>query len=191
MLRNALILIITIALGAGLTYWLDNGSALTHASLSPEKAPQIAVAGKVAPDFSFVTLAGAEMKISDLRGKIIVLNFWASWCAPCLKEFPLFLDLAAENPDDIIFLALSSDHDEKAMQRFIEKMRKEKPTAMSGGNVLLSLDTGGAVTRGIFQTFRLPETIIIDRDGFMREKLVGADWSYEDLNGIIKNIDNM
>jgi cytochrome c biogenesis protein CcmG, thiol:disulfide interchange protein DsbE len=194
MLRNILILIAALALGAGLTFLLDYTSAIPPmaAQESWPKPQSALMVEKALPEFSFTPLGDeTPQSISSLRGKIIVLNFWASWCAPCLKEFPYFLQMAADMPDDFVFLALSSDHDAAAMERFLDKMRREMPAEMGMENVLIALDENASVTRGVFQTFRLPETILIDRNGIMREKLIGADWKYEDLKTLIEKIDTM
>lgn len=194
MWRNILTLAVTIALGAGLTYMLDYTSAVPPMAAQDEalNVPATNTTANSVPEFSFLPLeASKTVSITDLRGKIVVLNFWASWCAPCVKEFPLFLQLAAEYPEDVVFVALSSDHDNTAMERFWNKLRQDHPAETALDNVMIALDENSAVTRNTFQTFRLPETIIIDRDGMMREKLVGADWNYADLKALIEKFDTM
>lgn len=192
MLRNGIILAVTVFLGAFCTYLLDyTASVPLQAGQAETPDLQEAPQGSVVPAFTFTALDGKSYGIRDFNGKIVVLNFWASWCAPCVKEFPHFLDLAQEKPEDIIFVALSSDHDMAAMNRFVDSMRLQKAEAMARENVLIALDEKGVVTRGIFQTFRLPETILIDRNGVMRDKLVGANWTYEDLVAMIRRVDGL
>jgi len=186
MKRNIIILLLTMLCGAGLTYWLDYTQNRPSAALISSEAPTMQ--GEIVPDFTFQTLNGTRAAVKDLRGKSVVLNFWASWCAPCVKEFPLFMDMALAHKDDVVFLALSSDHDMAAMNRFLDKMRGAHPEAMASENVMIALDEDGAITRGLFQTFRLPETIIIDGEGVMREKLIGANWSAADLERLIDKI---
>lgn len=186
MKRNLIILLLTMLCGAGLTYLLDYAHNKPSAVSLPEEP--VNVKSEPVPDFSFETLESTEASIDDLRGKIVVLNFWASWCAPCVKEFPLLLETALTHKDEVILLALSSDHDMGAMTRFLDKMRSAHPEAMKAQNVMIAVDENSAITQDIFQTFRLPETIIIDGKGIMREKLIGADWNYEDINKIITMI---
>jgi len=186
MKRNIIILLLTMLCGAGLTYWLDyTQSRSLSASIASDSQD---ANGETVPDFIFKTLDGTQAAIKNLRGKTVVLNFWASWCAPCVKEFPLFMDMALAHQDDVIFLALSSDHDMEAMNRFLDKMRRTHPEAMAADNVMIAVDDDEAITRGLFQTFRLPETIIIDSEGVMREKLIGASWSASDLERLISKI---
>lgn len=195
MARNLILLLLTIILGAGITYGLDYAGIMHSAALQPlesttskAKTPTRAAKNKTVPNFTFKILEGDVLSIKDLRGKIVVLNFWASWCAPCVKEFPHFLKLAKEYPDHVVFLALSSDHKPEDMNRFLSKMAYQHPAEMDLENVKIALDEKGAITRDIFQTYRLPETIIIGPKGKMRHKLIGADWDYEFLEQIIAKI---
>ncbi len=179
MWRNLFLLAVSILLGAGLTYMMDFSGAKPMGSPAPTQSTKMKA--EFVPDFTFQTLDGQSHSIRSLQGKTVVLNFWASWCAPCVKEFPYFLKLAQEYPEQIIFVGLSSDHDMSAMNRFLSKMSYNYPNGMEAQNVLLSVDEGGKITRDMFQTYRLPETIIIDSKGRMKTKLVGADWTYDDL----------
>lgn len=181
MWRNLILLSVCIALGAGITYWLDFSNSRGQAPMAEPIPKQAAKSAAKVPDFDFTTLDGQVKSISGLQGKTVVLNFWASWCAPCVKEFPYFLRLAEEFPDDVVFVGLSSDHDMSAMNRFLSKMSYAHPKQMEGRNILIALDEGGKITRDQFQTYRLPETIIIDPKGRMKTKFIGADWAYEDL----------
>ncbi|MCB1532797.1 MAG: TlpA family protein disulfide reductase [Alphaproteobacteria bacterium] len=136
--------------------------------------------GEVAPEFSFTDTNGKAHNIRDFEGKLVILNFWASWCPPCVKEFPIFLNAAELHKDDVVFVALSSDHDPEAMNSFVSKLELE-----NADNVYIALDENTAITGGLFQTFRLPETIILNGQQEMIHKLVGADWSYEELDTLI------
>lgn len=190
MLRNLIVLVLAIGVGASLTYWMDySGGAVPKMQTLQfqEKSPQMVKLARV-PEFEFQALDGKEIHIHDFKGKIVVLNFWASWCAPCVKEFPYFLKLAAEFPDDVVFIGLSSDFDMSAMNRFLSKLSYQHPRAMDGQNIHLGLDENGVITRDLFQTLRLPETFIIDKKGIMREKLIGANWAYDDLKAMVEGL---
>lgn len=187
MWRNLLILAVTIILGASATYLLDGMSAPVKQDVKEESKGF--EQGQSVPEFTFIKLNGESANITDFKGKIVVLNFWASWCTPCVKEMPLFLDMAAEFSEKVIFIGLSSDFTTEKMNDFLDKMSSKKPEEMKLDNVLFSFDENGDTTRNVFQTYRLPETIIIGKDGAMVKKLVGADWKYQDLQEIINNID--
>ena len=133
--------------------------------------------------FQFTDIKGKTHSINDFKGKKIILNFWASWCAPCIKEFPMLLAAAKNAPEEIILIALSSDLNEEAITNFINKMGTENGMNFDAPNILIALDENQQITAGLFQTFKLPETILIDRNQIMRHKFIGANWTLEDLEG--------
>ncbi len=179
MLRNLIILVIISLAGWGLT-----GADALFTPAPParitDNTPSVTL--NALPDFAFTDQNGTTRRASDFKGRIIILNFWASWCAPCVKEFPLLLQAAADVPDEIILIALSSDTNEAAMNEFFKRQNFKNIDAK---NVFIAFDENGKITREQFQTYRLPETIIIDKDGNMRDKLVGANWTADDLAGLI------
>lgn len=140
------------------------------------------------PDFTFTDIKGNAYQAHDFEEKIIILNFWASWCAPCIKEFPNLLNAAHSNKEDVILIALSSDLNEAAINKFINKMKSQQALNFDASNIFIALDKNQEITAKQFQTFKLPETIIIDENLKMRHKLIGADWELADLENIIKEI---
>ncbi|MCP4499707.1 MAG: TlpA family protein disulfide reductase [Deltaproteobacteria bacterium] len=76
---------------------------------------------EVAPDFSLKTLDGKVVRLSDFRGKKVVLNFWATWCAPCRVEIPLINSFVDAN-DDVIVLGIATDGRNKALAEHVEKL---------------------------------------------------------------------
>lgn len=180
-MRLNLLIVLAVGLASyALTLYFNNRTPqITEAPVSIE-AP---IKGEITPEFSFTDINGKTHNIREFESKKIILNFWASWCPPCIKEFPLFLKAAAEDKDNIIFIALSSDHEPDAMNRFVKKLDLK-----DADNVFIALDEQTKITGGIFQTFRLPETILIDRDQKMRSKLIGADWTYEELKALIESM---
>jgi cytochrome c biogenesis protein CcmG/thiol:disulfide interchange protein DsbE len=139
------------------------------------------------PDFTFTDINGKSHSIRDFTGKVVILNFWASWCPPCIKEFPDLINAAAAHKDDVVLIALSSDHDEAAMERFLNTLEKETKFRRMK-NVLIALDKNGAITQRKFQTMRLPETILISREGIAAHKLIGANWDIDDLKNTIEEL---
>ncbi|MCF8495087.1 MAG: TlpA family protein disulfide reductase [Alphaproteobacteria bacterium] len=136
------------------------------------------------PDFSFTDLKGKTYESTDFKDKILIVNFWASWCPPCLKEFPALLNAAAKNPD-IVLIAFSSDHDRNALTGFLNTLGGN-PARQK--NVILAMDEKGRITRELFQTYRLPETILVGRDGLLKHKLIGADWQPDDLQSLVDEL---
>lgn len=143
----------------------DTGSASTQV------AP---MEGAMAPDLSVPDLSGKEVRLSDLRGKVVLLNFWASWCPPCREEMPSMVKLnksMAGKP----FQMLAVSIDEKG------KAAVEAYSAKSGISLPFYLDTEGKGSR-LYGTTGVPETFIIDKKGVILKKIIGGlDWSHPDV----------
>jgi len=124
-----------------------------------------------APDIAFVQLDGTTRQLSEFRGHGMVLNFWATWCAPCVAEMPALAKLSQVlAPHDIMVMPLSSDRGGAvAVRRFYEK------NGITGLPILL--DPKGAAARA-FGVEGIPVTAVVDKKGRYRAKLNGAaDWS--------------
>ena len=121
-------------------------------------------AGK-APDFELEKFAGGKARLSDYRGKVVLLNFWATWCPPCLKEIPDFVDLYRElEADGLVILGISLDaNPQRVLPGFIAKYKINYPILISGQKV--AGDYGGITG--------IPTTFLIDREGTIRERYVG------------------
>ena len=126
-----------------------------------------ALTGKKAPAFSF-TLDGKPMKLEDMRGKVVVLNFWASWCPPCVEETPALNRLQAKiAPQGGIVLAVSEDESEPNYEKFLRDQNVSFPTWRDPEQKVNLL----------YGTTIFPETYIIDRDGKLARKVIGPqDW---------------
>lgn len=192
MKTNIAILLIIGVLTYLLTLSLTDNNIRPIVNEVPDKdSIQKATIANEIPDFTFTDINGKTHTASDYKGKIIILNFWASWCAPCIKEFPNLMTAAKQHKDNVILIALSSDLEETAITRFIARMKNKesfKGLDFNADNILIALDENQAITSGKFQTFKLPETIIIDQKLNMRHKLIGADWSLNDLNSMIEGL---
>ena len=120
--------------------------------------------GELVPDFVLPRLDGKIQKLSNYRGKVVLVNLWATWCPPCIEEMPLLERIQADfGPRGVIVLALAADDDPELVRAFI----KEHPV---GFDVLL--DVGGEVgTR--YGITGYPETFVVDREGRFRRKFIG------------------
>ncbi len=180
---NIIILIVTVLLGAGLTFWLDG--SLHNGKPEPAPSPVIAEEkpeSEKVPDFAFVDLSGKSHHIKDFKGQVVLIHFWATWCAPCVVEFPKLVKLSADHPD-IVIIALSSDvHDDK-IKNFLKKI------AVPPSNFLIARDQKRKITTDIFQTFKLPETLIVSTGGTIFKKIVGdADWTGQDIENLLSSL---
>lgn len=179
MRTNILILIISIALGFGATLFIGQTPPPNSVRNVPvEMSYTTADKGQKIPDIRLTTINGKTIHLDDLLDHKILMNFWASWCAPCIVELPDLLDLAHKNPEMIVIL-LSSDLTEDALKRHIDKLPAKD---VQQSNVIIAWDERGKITRDVFQTFQLPETVFIDAAGRLQHKFVGViDWGDKDV----------
>ncbi len=121
-------------------------------------------AGEPAPALAGRTLDGATFDLASLRGRPIVVNFWASWCIPCRDEFPLFRDaLASHGADGLTFVGVVFKDDDNAARAFLTKMGAAWPS-------LSDPDGGHARDWGVVAP---PQTYFIGRDGVVRSRQIG------------------
>jgi peroxiredoxin len=127
---------------------------------------RVVVAGDSAPEFTIHADNGRTVTLPNFGGKLLVLNFWATWCPPCVQETPsLSAFAAAYAPKGVVVLGVSVDKDEKAYNAFLQKFR---PNFLTARELQLHEDYG---------TFMYPETYIIDAKGKVLHKLAEpADW---------------
>ncbi len=156
-LRTAAIVLVVIALAYG------------YLQLAERKGYALQ-SGSVAPAFRLPGLTGGETELASLRGRIVVVNFWATWCPPCVSEMPslerLHRTLAAEG---LAVLAVSTDEDSAELRRFV---------ADQGLTLPVLRDPGGRVAGDAYHTTGYPETFVIDRSGVLLQHTVGpADWA--------------
>lgn len=182
--RAIIVLVILIALGGA---WLDQwgGPSLTRVEvIAPANTTLSSASPARAPDFTVTTLSGRTLKLSDLRGHVVILHFWASWCTPCIAEFPALVALANRMQDrGVVLLALSSDTDDANIHRFIAKQSADIQRMIAQSpSIIIARDDGQRITRDTFLTTRYPETIIIDTQGNMAKKIAGV-FPWEEKGG--------
>jgi peroxiredoxin len=124
------------------------------------KDPHQVKAGNDAPNFSLPQLNGSHMKLSDLKGKAVVLNFWGSWCEPCKAEMPVLQKLYAANKDKgLVVVGVNIGETPVAVQSFIEQ---------NGVTFPILLDRDLQITK-LYRIGPIPTTFFIDRDGEIKE----------------------
>jgi peroxiredoxin len=141
-------------------------AALVLAACNQDPGPQV---GASAPDFELPDLDGKVHRLADYRGRVVIVNFWATWCPPCVDEMPSLERLHnALGERGVEVLAISVDERFSDVPEFVRKYHLTFPVLY---------DEGKKVSRK-YQTFKYPETYILDRNGRLKSKVVGPrDWS--------------
>ena len=119
--------------------------------------------GVLAPDLMVTTLDGKEIKLSELRGRRVIVDFWATWCPPCVKEIPHFIQLRNEVPDDELSIVGISNEEKGTLEAFIKKKGINYPIAIAEDDLLAPYSGVQAI----------PTTFFIDRNGVIQDILVG------------------
>ena len=136
---------------------------------------------KKAPDFCLEGLKGEKVQLKALKGKIIFLNFWATWCGPCKEEMPSMEALYQHFKDrNFIFLTISLDFGgQEPVRKFIENHRYQFPVL---------LDPSGK-TLDLFEINKIPTTLIIDKNGKMIGRAIGPrNWSSPEFSSLIEQM---
>jgi peroxiredoxin len=143
-----------------------------------ERPIHVVVPGEQAPPFTITADNGRRVSTPGFGGKLLVLNFWATWCPPCVEETPSMSQFARDYAGrGVVVLAISVDTSEKAYQAFLAKYKPEFLTARES-----------AIHRN-YGTFMYPETYIIDSTGRVAQKIAeGADWSNPNLRAYIDSL---
>lgn len=144
------------------------------------RQPHPVTLGDPAPDFTLPALSAGPLSLRDFRKQVVVLNFWATWCPPCVEETPS-LEQFAERMRGIgvAVVGVSVDEDPAALQKFVATYRLSYP-------ILRDADRAVATRYG---TFKFPESYILDRNGNVADKLIGAyDWQDPRLAALVRDL---
>ena len=131
-------------------------------------------------DFELTDLSGAKVKLSALKGKVVVLNFWATWCNPCMSEMPSLQRLFAAYKDQgLTVLAVDLQEDKATVQAKAKELGLEFP---------ILLDAAGSVG-GTYNARAIPTTYLVDRKGMIFSRIIGArEWDTKEMMEIFRRI---
>ena len=171
-----LMLIVLILVGVGIIVLLQTKDSSLNLSGQPRPGQ-----GVPAPDFTLPGLDGQMVSLADYRGKVVLLNIWATWCPPCLEEMPsmekLYQELKGEG-----FEILAVSIDESGAQGVLAFMKKHKLSFP------VLTDSKGTI-KNLYRTTGVPESFIIDKDGVLVEKVIGPrDWAIPDAIRFFRNL---
>jgi cytochrome c biogenesis protein CcmG/thiol:disulfide interchange protein DsbE len=148
--------------------------------LKSTEAPGPALEGQVAPDFSFSPSPGRVATLKDFRGRVVLINFWATWCTPCRDEMPSMNDLR-QGPsfDQLVILAFSVDRAWDEVNRFMSENQFTLPVYADFDRKISTL----------YGTRKFPETYIIDKKGKVALKVIGStDWMDSEMLSYLRRL---
>ena len=133
--------------------------------------------GKAAPQF-VMSDGTRTVDLSKFRGRVVLLNLWATYCAPCIEELPSLLALQKKMPD-IAVVAVSMDQDPDVYRKFLVDHHVD----------VLTVRDGEMKVNALYGTVQIPETYVIDRQGVLRRKFVGAqDWTKPEITDFLQKM---
>lgn len=167
-----------------LMLWIQTAAGVVLAALclilADSLRERVVVVGDRAPSFSIVTDDGRQISTAEFGGKVLVLNFWATWCPPCIDEIPSLGEMAKRlGPRGVVVLGVSVDRNAAAYERFRKQARISFLTAR---------DPDARISSS-YGTFKYPETYVIDSRGRVRQKHIGPrDWLEPELIQSIESL---
>lgn len=184
--EKLIVLALSLALLVGLVVLVEarGSESVRYAMVEDIVALNAETAHRPAPSWNLKGTDGQALALEDLRGKVIFLNFWASWCPPCREEMPSMENLSRKYQGrELVMVAISQDEDLQAMQSFLS-------TVMPDGQLTMKIlvDSQGLTSRA-YGTEKLPETYIIDRDGQIVARFVNKyDWERPEVDRFIERL---
>jgi peroxiredoxin len=141
--------------------------------------------GDMAPDFSVEMLDGTDIKLSNLKGKVVLLNFWATWCGPCMQEFKVIPDRLIKRfagNQDFIFIPISRGETRETVEEKMKHLKREKI------NFPVGLDPEKKIYSMYAKKF-IPRSFLIDKDGKISCFSIG--YSHKEFEKLIEKIDEL
>lgn len=157
-------LLVGLGLGLILLFVWGPGQGWIQDWITQDQAVLMPEVGALAPNVPLTSLDGQSSSIKDYRGRIVLLNFWATWCVPCQVEMPIIQDFADRHPQQMAVLAVNVDESPEVVQEFVNKLALHFQIVM---------DPGGEIT-AIYKVRGFPTTYFIDQDGIIRFQHIGV-----------------
>lgn len=164
-----ILIVAVLALGIPVAYFFIAGQK--HQAKAPVAKQPAPAVGALAPDFTLTDMNGKSLSLSQFRGKVVLVNFWATWCPPCRAEMPSIERLYRRLEKHKNFVLLTVNVNEDNSKDSVKAFTEETPLSFP---ILLDRDNRVA---GRYQVNGIPQTFIIDPNGVIVQKVVGGrDW---------------
>jgi thiol-disulfide isomerase/thioredoxin len=169
-----------VALGGFFVWWRHNANQ--RVSSNPILSlDEMEIQGL--PRFELPLVSGGNFRLADYPDKIVLVNFWASWCAPCVDEFPSMIRLVNEFPNDLILVAVSRDSNRADIDTFLKAFPGVKTP-----NIFVVWDESGEVAKS-YRVDRLPESFLAKKNFLLSRKIIGTiQWHTPDSVEFIRQL---
>lgn len=167
---------------SGFSYWRNKtNTELDRPSLT--LLEQMETQG--VPAFTLKTIDDQDFSLSDIKGQVAIINFWASWCGPCLEEFPSMIKLLESLDDKLKLVAIAQDSDKKEVESFLKAFPESKRSS-----IIIVWDKDHEAAKA-YAVDRLPETFVINKDHKLSRKISGSiNWNSKDAVAFMKDLIN-
>lgn len=175
--------LILLVLALGVYQWTRGGDdSDNNSSDSGSTSVEVPAVGKTAPDFTLTTFSGEDITLSEQQGKVVIVNFWGSWCEPCKREMPAFQAFWESAPDDVMIIGVGGKQDSETNSReFAESFDITYPIGRDAGGDKVAT---GSIATDYTVTF-YPMTYIISPNGVVSSLVIG-EMDEEDLASYVQ-----
>ena len=158
--RWMIVFLLVLTLGSSWVWWTQPDAEAARVPAFSQAQPAV---GRPAPDFTLPTLDGGSFRLSDQRGRPVVLNFWATWCGPCQRELPALQHAAAHYDGTVVIAGVDQAETAETVQRYVDKLGLTFPIPMDGDQTVGER----------YGVRGLPTTFFIDEHGVIRSIWMG------------------
>lgn len=180
-------IVVTLLCGAIFVFAFSKWKEKSDRTIGTERVSQIdRMEAEGVPIIKVKDFYGQDLDLESLKGKVVIINFWASWCAPCLEEVPSLISLVEALKGDLKLVAVSGDSNKEDIEAFLKAFPKVKSE-----NIFIVWDEQGEIAKQ-YGIDRLPESFIAGPDLKLVKKIIGTiNWhtpdSEEYIRGLLKN----
>jgi thiol-disulfide isomerase/thioredoxin len=181
-LLNIIILLCVLAFCGIINYWLQH--RMPNTMMQEKRAQGQLVANDYRPEnFTYKTLSGKKGSFYALENKVVMIHLWATWCPPCVTEFPDLMKLATAKQDNFVILAISMDNNKNDIEKFIQKTKIPLPA-----NMKIIFDKENDIPKDFYGNIKLPESYIFTQGLNLSRTIKGPqeNWNSDEWHNTIQ-----